>query len=882
MAVQKANYIWRDFETDGISASGFHKPINREIRERGTWVENAINAGLSNGGLIYDTEANMNADLAHPANASAWVVSDGANNGIYRKSGASGSGSWTRIADLPYSVIYAQNDGSGTANAVVAMASVPVSTSAYSQLISVPFTAANTGAMTISINGETPRPLVTNTGEPIPAGYVKPKMSALVQIDGDGNYRLFSYGDASAIQAVIEGLLVAATAEADRAEAAAAAIATAPQWAFASKSAAALFDPDAAPSFVSLSGGDFTNALGRAELFEVLPAATPDPVDLPAPAFVRFVDGSLARWKGREFPLELGAKGDGLTDNSSFFEDLSGSMTAFNGVISADRGMFKTDKALVIPKASAFIGQGSDRTIITAKGSSALFTNTAVVSKVGPVPTRISDLSASPSKGAYLLNFTSAHGLAAGDLIFIHDPRDYSYGGDPVAGTGWRSTYHAGEYCRVLKVTSPTQIQTVGRIYSDSGYNKDFVHVYKIDETATGELRGFSVIAPGAGPSGVTYALRLQWLCDMITDDTRAAGSDNGSAYFDHVVGLAGRALDFRQSGGVGGSGTFYGFVYGNCQDMDITQSQFSGYRHAIAGGGDGLMSCVDRNIHIHHSTVRSEISMALDWHATTEWCRYTYIDMQGARGLNLSGNHNKAEHINFDVTDMALYGAEMTGTDHRIADWSGRSTDLATTWLNYAVMDIGTDNNGMRTQTKGGRLRFENIDVSAPNATGGAIHVRNRGCTESWEVRASNVKLDGPTTGIAGAVGVFGVAGSAAARIVVDDIQSPSTRLPVYVGGTDATVPVRGMMDAGKVDFTTSTSAATASVVVTFDRPFPRTPSISVSLDTYSTGSDALGTYVISASATGFTFRIARSDSPGANFSSVKNVGGYWTANSY
>lgn len=104
-------------------------------------------------------------------------------------------------------VIYAINSGAGTANAVQATASNVVSTAAHSQLITINFMAANTGPMTISINGETPRPLVLNVGSPIPAGYVSKGGSALVQIDSAGNYRLFSYGDASAIQAAVEAVL---------------------------------------------------------------------------------------------------------------------------------------------------------------------------------------------------------------------------------------------------------------------------------------------------------------------------------------------------------------------------------------------------------------------------------------------------------------------------------------------------------------------------------------------------------------------------------------------------------------------------------------------------------------------------------------------------
>lgn len=208
---------------DGPSANP-SQPAKAMIRRLLRGYEDVLNAGLSNGGLIFDTKANLDADLAHPANASAWVVSDGANNGIYRKSGASGSGSWAKIADLPYSVIYAQNAGVGTANAVVATSSLPIVTTAYAQLISVPFVAENTGAMTIAVNGEMARSLVTNTGAAIPSGYVQAGMSALVQIDGDGNYRLFSYGDATAVQAAAEAAQTAAEDAQAAAEAAAASL----------------------------------------------------------------------------------------------------------------------------------------------------------------------------------------------------------------------------------------------------------------------------------------------------------------------------------------------------------------------------------------------------------------------------------------------------------------------------------------------------------------------------------------------------------------------------------------------------------------------------------------------------------------------------------
>lgn len=216
--VELANTVFADGPT-----SNPQQPQKVQIRKLLTAYESAINAGLSNGGLIYDTKAHMDADTSQAANASAWVIGDdtAANNGIYRFDGTS---TWTRVGDLPYSVVYAQNAGAGTADAVQATTSVPISTTAYSQLISVPFTAENTDAMTLSINGETPRDLVTNTGDVIPSGYVKAGMAALVQIDSGGDYRLFSYGDASAIQAAAEAARDAAAASATAAAASAAGV----------------------------------------------------------------------------------------------------------------------------------------------------------------------------------------------------------------------------------------------------------------------------------------------------------------------------------------------------------------------------------------------------------------------------------------------------------------------------------------------------------------------------------------------------------------------------------------------------------------------------------------------------------------------------------
>ncbi len=144
------------------------------------------------------------------------------NEGMYAWS-ASPAG-WRRVGDVQSELVHASNTGAGTANAVRATVFGPINQNPYKSLITLNFTADNTGPVTVSINGETARQLVTNTGEPIQSGYLRSGMTVLVQIDEDGNYRLFSYGDADAVLAAAEAAQQASADAAERAETAAAGV----------------------------------------------------------------------------------------------------------------------------------------------------------------------------------------------------------------------------------------------------------------------------------------------------------------------------------------------------------------------------------------------------------------------------------------------------------------------------------------------------------------------------------------------------------------------------------------------------------------------------------------------------------------------------------
>jgi hypothetical protein len=111
-------------------------------------VASGVQAG---GGVVFTTKAEADANRAYDAFQLALIASDPtvANNGIYQKIGASGTGSWSRVADLPNEMIQFTVTG-GTGNAITATMSPQVPTTQAGKLYIVTPTSANTGAITLN------------------------------------------------------------------------------------------------------------------------------------------------------------------------------------------------------------------------------------------------------------------------------------------------------------------------------------------------------------------------------------------------------------------------------------------------------------------------------------------------------------------------------------------------------------------------------------------------------------------------------------------------------------------------------------------------------------------------------------------------------------
>jgi hypothetical protein len=200
------------------------EPYKPDIRKWGTLVENAIDAYSSGAGSIAkSTKALLTADLARDADVTAWVYADTttAYNGIYRKSGASGTGSWSLILPLPYSFIIASEIGTGMPNAIQATTTIPVSSSA---LVLVTLADTTTSSpVTITFNSETALTVKTNSGNDPAAGGLTAGMT-LLGVKSGSMFRIVNDQVSAAIVAAAEAAQAAAAASASAAASSAASV----------------------------------------------------------------------------------------------------------------------------------------------------------------------------------------------------------------------------------------------------------------------------------------------------------------------------------------------------------------------------------------------------------------------------------------------------------------------------------------------------------------------------------------------------------------------------------------------------------------------------------------------------------------------------------
>lgn len=222
-----ANDVFNPVAADG-------SPRGADIGETQAWgieVETFLSTLQGLGGPVYETLAELNADLDYPAGKTGAVTADAdpANNGFYSKAGTQGAGTWSYVSAFPGpGLVPLTNTGAGTADAIQAVTPYPYSSKSQTVLFLLnEVLADNTGAVTLSVNGNTATPMRNSLGEAFTGGELAAGMTPVISYDGS-NYRVLISGDiSSAIQQALVDAQAARDAAQTARDAAAASAATA-------------------------------------------------------------------------------------------------------------------------------------------------------------------------------------------------------------------------------------------------------------------------------------------------------------------------------------------------------------------------------------------------------------------------------------------------------------------------------------------------------------------------------------------------------------------------------------------------------------------------------------------------------------------------------
>jgi len=312
----------------------------------------------------------------------------------------------------------------------------------------------------------------------------------------------------------------------------------------------------------------------------------------------------------------------------------------------------------------------------------------------------------------------------------------------------------------------------------------------------------------------------------------RAFGTSGGGII--HQRALGGTSLFCETYSDRDAAADNYGLGLSNASHCLVVGGTFQARRHGITMGGADLPGSVPtRFCVVDGAKISSWENQGSDMHGNVEHCEYVNCIHQN--GVTVSGNHNSVRGGTIFAPALAATGNgvalsinEMRGTSFLFEGFKIiADADPATT--NRGLIDCGGNSNSMTAATiLGGVMAFRSIDISAPNARI-PIKIINRGSTvNTRQVDISNVNCPDSPVGRTSNVWVSndtGAGGTPFARVKAD-ISFPNIGAPA--SATVDAIRTCGMREAGTA---TVTSAATSfvDVPITFNRRFPKPPSVRV-----------------------------------------------------
>lgn len=183
MSVLTPASVFRNFVVDGVAASGDHEPDKAEIRALLERYETIATSGA----IAVATKAELDTITDKTDAFPGFVYADATagNNGVY--SWDDSGNAWVKLRGLPDT--FAKVTLGGTANAQTGTLTAGVDPATV-QIYFAVVTTENTGAMTLSIGGETARDVVNAAGNALSAGEWTGR--PLFYLNDGGDYQLLN------------------------------------------------------------------------------------------------------------------------------------------------------------------------------------------------------------------------------------------------------------------------------------------------------------------------------------------------------------------------------------------------------------------------------------------------------------------------------------------------------------------------------------------------------------------------------------------------------------------------------------------------------------------------------------------------------------------
>lgn len=559
----------------------------------------------------------------------------------------------------------------------------------------------------------------------------------------------------------------------------------------------------------------------------------------------------------------------GIADGST---DFSGALTLAKAAgvkrLRLPAGAYKLTNAVDISGMSLF-GDGIGNTVVDATA----VTGATVFSGSGSLTAIAGSLSVATNEGDLSITLTSVDGLSVDDILLIYNPTASSW-------LSSRTYYNAGEFCEIAQITG--NVLTLKNHLYDS-YATTAVTLYKVSRSDVG-FSGMSVSASAA------LAVFQTTLCRTIASDLSITHANSSCISLSNNFGSNIARVTTNNAGG--STGTEYGVVVGNSQDITVDDCFLYSERHAFAsGGGSNIGNVPNRNIRVRNSTLKNNKTLSLEagnFHGNIEDSGFYGCTLYG--GVGLGGRNVSAEGCTiYSRNDgVCVTTSEIKGGRFSLRD-NAYVTYLANTAFR-GIIDVGGNSTGaydactvlpFTLDVSGGSLFGRNLTSGNP-----FVKIINHGSLQPMNVRVHGLVFDINALEEVLNTNTASGASALAGYFVVDHLAGLPSRAK-YITHSDAgyaTALHRVQKQQGVWSSATSTSASNVvSAGITFTHPYPKLPTVTLAL----MGSAGVATGTVGGKVgvagvyalTNSTIRPKLYSSDNANFTAVANFDMQWTA---